>query len=133
MQQLLQLTNEENAELKRENTELAEKNTKLKNDLKEKEEATREITAKLELVSINNLTLQQVNEQIKREYRSEMLMNRHTSTNSIVGKKPSENTMNTNMLELSQSLVSLEKTEDGIHIQESSGPMDDIARQRIIN
>lgn len=133
MQQLLQLTNEENAELKRENTELAEKNAKLKHDLKEKEEATREITAKLEVVSINNLTLQQVNEQIKREYRSEMLMNRHTSTNSMVGKKPSENTMNTNMLELSQSLVSLEKTEDGIHIQESLGPMDDITRQRIIN
>lgn len=105
----------------------------MKNDLKDKEEATREITAKLELVSINNLALQQVNEQIKREYRSEVLMNRHTSTNSMVGKKPSENTMNTQMLELSQSLVSLEKTEDGIHIQESPGSIDDITRQRIVN
>ena len=57
-------------------------------------------------------------------------MGQQTSMRSAA-KRPSENTMNTNIMELSQSLVSHEN-EDILHIQESQGPLDDVTRQRVL-
>lgn len=121
MQQLLSLTNEENAAIKKVNTELLGQQQESKQRLKDRDSTVKELSAQIESLNNKVSTMNQTIEKLKATK-----VNQKASFVSSKFKNTSQKASSADGFELSQSCTSARNE------LPCEGPIDDITKQKLI-